>query len=705
MHTPHKQPWPLPAAALLLAGLLLLLASASTFASATLRATTPAVLLPLLADPAMPTETLSSTVQVSPTLAAPLRPLTVSLRIAGYSGPATLHLYDAQERPAGRAHLQVQDGQTITSTLLARGAPGPQRGVLTVDETDGRELAVYDNLFRLQASTSLQTGLPDLDALYPTVRGFLEQKVVSYELDGTRVRGYRSPDNPLLWLRDHVYQGRGFRYFETDMTSLLAAFRRAQRPDGSFPDVLDYPELLVEAHRLDTESDLEYLFVQGVYEAWQATGDSSILAENLEAMRRGLEYITSDPLRWDAERGLVRRPYTIDTWDFAYGPTTTDPTTGQPAPRHWIDEQTIWGIFHGDNTGLVYALELMTRIERHLGNEQQARQWDELRLAVKERLNALSWNGDFLTHFVPISGTLDVPGVDTDEQLSLSNAYALNRELLSFQQGRAIVDTYFQRRDFDRAFAEWYSIDPPFPPGSFGLAGRPGEKPGEYVNGGIMPLTGGELARGAFRFGAEDYGFDILRRYAELLRLTESSYLWYYPDGSPGISGPHTVATDGWGSSAMLGALMEGAAGIEDRSSGFADLHLSPRWSAAPEITSTHIVARYGPSGAYVAYQWQRSSAGLALDVTGSWQQARIRMLLPREANKKALTVWHDGLLVPTELEQRADSRYVVLNAAGGNAAVHIAWWEPIDADAPLARQLLHALQRVQPFAPAPRRG
>jgi hypothetical protein len=69
---------------------------------------------------------------------------------------------------------------------------------------------------------------------------------------------------------------------------------------------------------------------------------------------------------------------------------------------------------------------------------------------------------------------------------------------------------------------------------------------------------------------------DILQRYYSLIAGTGGSYLWYYPEGQPGISGPETLATDGWGSSAMLAALIEGVAGITDEATRFepaADIH------------------------------------------------------------------------------------------------------------------------------------
>jgi hypothetical protein len=350
----------------------------------------------------------------APPQAEPLLPITATLSIPGYSGPAELRVYDSRMRPVGTWPAEIRDG-TATLAIEGRGALGGHAALVLID---WRIAGASSLLFTLDAQTSIQTGQPRFDTLYPRVRTFMEHDVTTYSLDGATVRGYRSPDNDMLWLRDHTYQGRAFRYFERDMTSLIDAFRRAQQPDGSFPDYLARPEYGVVAGRMQVEADLEYLFVQAVYEAWQATGDDAWLKQNLEAMRRAIRYTTSDPLRWDTQRQLIKRPLTIDTWDFEYGPTTTDPTSGKPAPRHWIDDRTIWGIFHGDNTGLAYALRLLARVEQHLGDPAAAADYRTTADGVIERLNALSWNGSFFRHFVPLE-PFDVPGVDEARQLSL----------------------------------------------------------------------------------------------------------------------------------------------------------------------------------------------------------------------------------------------------------------------------------------------
>ena len=206
-----------------------------------------------------------------------------------------------------------------------------------------------------------------------------------------------------------------------------------------------------------------------------------------------------------------------------------------------------------------------------------------------------------------------------------------------------------------------------------GMAEGKGEQPGEYVNGGLMPLVGGELARGAFRVGAERYGFDILSRYRFLIGDADASYLWYYPAGNPGKSGPETLPSDGWGASAMLAALLEGAAGIEDQGARYQDVHLSPRWPAADDVSVARVVARYAASDGYIAYRWRRAAGGLTLDFTGSGTRATLRLLLPAAISKVAL-VTLDGQPQRVKIEQVFGSRYVVVQAEQSSGRLEVTW-------------------------------
>jgi hypothetical protein len=595
-------------------------------------------------------------------LVQPLQPVEITLTVPGANGNGSLLIFDSRARLVGTYPLTFQNGNGRV-TVEPAGAAGAHWAAL-FDPSGSMVLGAP--LYTLDPQTTLRSGAARYDLLPETVRSFLAADRVAYQLDGLPVAGYRSPDSPLLWLRDHYYQNRGFRYWEPDLTSLPAAFVRAQAADGSLPDFLARPELGIDAFRTPVEADVEYLFVQLVYETWQTGGDREWMLQMLPAAQRAVNYTLTDGQRWDAQLGLVKRPLTIDTWDYEYGPTTVD-AQGRPSPRHWIDGQTRWGIFHGDNSGLAAALRMLATMEEQAGQWESA--WYRRQLAddIMTRLNALSWNGRFYTHHVKLVPEV-LPGVNEAEQLSLSNAIALNRGVLTLEQGRAILAEY-QRRLNDptrTAFAEWYAIDPAYPAGAFGMAGRLGERPGEYVNGGIMPLVGGELARGAFRYGEEAYGFDILARYSELLQRSGASYLWYYPTG--GIApAEHFLPTDGWGASAMLAGLIEGAAGIEDSGINFSTATLSPRWPAAPRdtITDVYAVARYAAGNGYLAYRWQHqlpttaAEGRLQLTVTGSGDQVLTRILLPAGAAAQQLLV--DGALRPLQIETVAASRYVVV--------------------------------------------
>ena len=597
----------------------------------------------------------------------PLVPVTTTLTLPGIRDALAVQISDARGTVVFTQTVTMQSDHTVL-TVVPKGAIGA--ATLTVVQADKTVLTAP--LYTLDPQSTVVTDDPVFTAIFTQTVGFLQKSVRKYDLNGQVVQGYRSPDNPLLWLRDHVYQGRGFRYIETDVKSLLEAFRDAQRPDGSLPDWIDMPALGVQSGRKEVEADVEFLFAQGVYDAWQMSGDDAWMRQMLPAVQRALAYSMSDPVRWDAQRGLIRRPYTIDMWDFAYGPTTKNPATGVAAPRHWIDDQTIWGTFHGDNTGLIQALRMTATMEDAVGDSQAASVHRSQAADIKKRLIKLSWNGQFFQHFVPEDPTVQIPGVDITTQLSISNAYALNRGVIDGAAAQAVLATYYQRGLANPAIIlPWYSIDPPFPADAYGMAGRKGEQPGEYVNGGIMPLVGGELARGAFTYGSESFGFDILRHYDVLIKRFGGSYLWYYPNGQPGISGPDTLPTDGWGASAMLGALMEGAAGVLDASTAYQSVKLTPHWQAAG-VHTAHVVARYPASQGYVAYDWQGHDQQITVTTTGSGTNLALTIPLPETVT--SVNVLFDGKPLPDAFIWIKNRPYVFIKTTGLTHTVQITW-------------------------------
>jgi hypothetical protein len=540
-------------------------------------------------------------------------------------------------------------------TMRAAGAAGPQSFVLL---SGGEVIGARWNAFSTSVPRwGIESGDPVWDGLYGRVEGYLRGSAVEYNYPHSPriVRGHRSPDNSALWLRDHVYTMRGSRYFERDTQSALEYFATTQRPDGSLDDFLFHtPATPVFTGQIEIEADREFLFVEGVYAAWQSTGDDEWLRRMLPSMRRALEHTFTDPRRWSAEHGLVKRAFTIDMWDYEQG------SDGDNIRRD-IDKDTRWSIMHGDNTGTYRSALLLAGMERRLGNEVEARRWEDRARDLLRNLNRVSWNGRFFRHQVHLTPILPT-GVDEERQISLSNAYALNRGALTGEQARAIIETYRERGQHGgRIFAEWYSIDPPFE-ANFGL-------PGQYVNGGVMPLVGGELARGALSHGHEEYGLDILRRYWALTERWGGSYLWYHPDGRPGIGTAETIATDGWGSSAMLAALTEGLAGVVDEDARFRRVSLSPRWAASGR-TSASVALRYPASDAYFAYRWEQSGSITRLTWGGhETAEVKLHLLLPPNATPRELLV--NGTPTPFTISRVEGSLYLDATLPGiGHAEI-----------------------------------
>jgi hypothetical protein len=504
----------------------------------------------------------------------------------------------------------------------------------------------------------IHTGRPDLDGLVDRVRDFLGHDRIAMDLDGQRVRGFRTPDARSLWIRDHSDMLRAGRWFEPDVVSAVEHFGQTQSATGRIFDyVTTFPEKLpcerenwTKYVRVPVEADVEYRLVKAAWLAWQATGDDAWIRRLIPVLERALAYIQGHPWYWDPTHRLVKRAYTIDTWDFAY-------TAGRHDWLHFqCDEGTFWGIMHGDNSGYYEAYTLLARLCDRLDDAPRAIRWAREAAGLRERLNRVCWNGRFYTHFVKLV-PVTIPGVDESEQLSLSNPMDINRGAADHGQAVAILREYRRRRERSGAFAEWFSIDPPFPDGVFGDEKLVG---GAYVNGGIMPLVGGELARAAFEHGFENYGVDILERYQALIAPRGETYLWYFPDGTPASvetsTSPEAQPTDGWGSSAMLWALVEGLAGVVDEGKGYDRIRLAPRWPAAG-VEEAEVRLSYAASGAHFGYHYRRHSDRIELELAGRTPtRIAAHLLLPK--GTRARSVERDG----RELEARSsgveESRY-----------------------------------------------
>ena len=68
--------------------------------------------------------------------------------------------------------------------------------------------------------------------LVARIEAFLAADTIALHVGGHAVTGFRSPDSPALWIRDHADILRGGVYTTPDVWSAVEAFARAQGRDG-----------------------------------------------------------------------------------------------------------------------------------------------------------------------------------------------------------------------------------------------------------------------------------------------------------------------------------------------------------------------------------------------------------------------------------------------------------------------------------------
>ena len=450
------------------------------------------------------------------------------------------------------------------------------------------------------------------------------------------------------WIRDHVQQMKGWCHWEYDPLSFLQFIIDTQRADGQFFELVKqmddrhwamvnedcrrmYPADNLSLVRLELEADVEYLVVEGAWTYYKMTGDGAWLERVLPALEKGIDYQTSDRKRWSRKFGLVIRPYTIDTWDFTYDCSSrTNRTIRGPMCA-----------MHGDNTGVFQAMNQLAWLNRRLGREDKAAEWLKRASELKSSIMRHLWNGKFFVHQFPVDGH---PPYDDKEtiRLSLSDSYALNRGILNEDERRAVIDEFIRRRGTTKAFAEWFTVDPPYEP-SFAMY-----EPGHYVNGAISPFTAGELAKGAFASGREVYGWDIIRRVMAMVEHDGALYFLYSPQTQKQQGGGPSA----WGAAAMISAVDEGLAGVVNAGVGYDRLDFSPRWPVTHYRELRHVTG-YELSGKYVDVRWILTEKGMRYGVRSPAKAIKAHMLLPKGKHcAKLLVNGKDTVFAETTVDE-----------------------------------------------------
>jgi len=486
----------------------------------------------LAAAPVLQAQELELALERPPAVVRPLQE--VALRA---EGAASVSVLDGR----GREYVRVPAGGRV------RFAAGGAAGTQSVRLLDGAGAVVRSATFSLEPRTEIRDANGEAGDLLRIARASMERPNDSDTASGVGTLEWRGRTFHYYvpWLRDHVHTLKGMKYYEGTGASFLDFFRETQREDGMIWDFFDrgrepsfyetaygplgyarrYGEL--ELVRMPAEADVEYLFVEGVYYAWKANADDAWMARQLDAAIRALDYSFTSPARFSTQFGLVKRGYTIDTWDFQ-----VDDASTRLFPR-WgtllVDPaRSKFGVMFGDNTGYAAACGYLAEMLERAGRRDGAARLRARERDVRARLDRVSWLGTHFRHWLPEepAAPRDL-GVDERAQVSLSNTYSLNRGI-SHEQAAAILHSYQKLRGElpPGSPGEWYGIYPPFAKG-FGDH----SELWQYVNGGVSPIFAGELARGAFAHGFEAYGADVLRRVHALVK-SSGDHVWFAYTGA-----------------------------------------------------------------------------------------------------------------------------------------------------------------------------
>ena len=463
------------------------------------------------------------------------------------------------------------------------------------------------------------------------------------------------------WIRDHVHVLKAMRHWEYDYAGYVDFTLRHQRADGCILELVKqaddrhwryaapesrkfFPDDNLAMCRLDIEADVEYLLVEGATYCYRISGDDAWLARALPRLEKAIDYMTSDPKRWDAAHGLVKRGYTIDTWDFTFDPASST--------NRVLTAATPQAIMHGDNSGVYQAMAQLAWLNGRLGRTAKAAAWRARADALKAAMYKHLWNGRFFFHQLP----LNVPPVDAHERerLSLSAAYDMNRGLMPVADCRRTIEEFRRRRQTTDCFAEWFTVDPPY---DFTFARHPR---GDYVNGGVCLFTAGELAKAALENGYEAYGWDILVRVKEMAARDGTLYFLY--DRTTATSINAALGPSAWGAASVLSAFDEALAGVRDAGVRYDAIRFSPRWPVTG-LDEVRYFTGYEAADAVVDVRYVRRANGLRYLVRAPAKALAAHILLPSGA--AAREVWLNGAPRAFETTAVGDSRYVDFETEG----------------------------------------
>jgi len=595
---------------------------------------------------------------VSPRTCRPLEDVRVEYLWNGLDGQdvafavsdAAHKVYCERTVKAGRGKVEL--------TITTGGKAGTHHITAQTTTPDGKPWIRHGG-FRMLADTSIVSDSADLNDLFEQIEQALLQAVDITLIDAKPVTHYKHADNTRENIAYPVWPMNAYRYFLSDMKSVHEAHFAYQYPNGSLPDHIysDNYHCPATTRRLRScMADLEIAAASTVCHSWEAHGDDAWMAQMLPKVEASLEYVLSDPSAFDVEHGVIKRPHTLDYWDIHF--------TEEGEQGCFINEKTKYVIMQGDTSSLYHTACCLADVYDALGNEDRSNRWRMVSRHIRKIGNDLFWDGGKYRHHIHLD-PFDHGDFNEDEQLTMSNAFAVTRGFADHEQAVTIINEYMRRLETTGDRFPWWSLQPGYPDEldyfSKEISWR--KLQGEYCNGGLFPWVGGELCRAAFQHGKEQLARELLADVHYVLKRDNGAmFTWYDLQGNAAMNAPHNQTNqDPFGLHAWAQAMIEDLAGIQSLGKCFEQVACSPRWPAT-ECHEVSATSRFPASDTYFAYRYQLSESQITMTFAGTGKHVAFRILLPPDRTCREVLI--DGQQVTFTHETVETSTYVVFDAA-----------------------------------------
>ena len=339
------------------------------------------------------------------------------------------------------------------------------------------------------------------------LNSFIELSCEEYDLDTLR-------ENLLM-----------FFHFQQENGELLDGYVPREGFDWDDPNT--YESATAPGHlgfKNTVETDQETSLIQAISKYISATGDRSILAEEVagltvyDRLSWAVEYLYTE--RYAEDYGLIIGATTFDWGDVQVeGGTVVD-----------IDELTHWSIDVYDNAMLAIALENMVAM---ISDPDDKARWKNMQEDIKTNIRKHLWDPD-KNKFIPHIYLDGSPFPDDFDEHAIhfhgGTAVAIEAGILTEGEISKVLTQMKTNVKLSGAPSIGLTLYPPYPEE---VLARNVSPPYHYQNGGDWTWFGGRMIQQLIAYGFVDEAYKLAQPMFSRVLENDGFYEWYMMDGTP----------------------------------------------------------------------------------------------------------------------------------------------------------------------------